>query len=266
MTGSRAIGFGDPDAAFVNPKYPNPESVTDERLLRKQRLAIAFRVFAKLGYDDGAAGHITARDPEFTDHFWVNPVGCHWGLVRVRDLLLVAPDATVVEGGGGRVHAAAFAIHQAVHEARPDVVAAAHAHSPAGRAFSSLRRSLDPLNQDACAFYDDHAVYDAYGGVANTSDEGHHIADALGDRKAAILANHGLLTVGSTVDAAAWWFISMERCCRAQLDAEAAGTPAPIPPDLATATHDQVGAERWGRFSFFPLAQHVVTTQPDVLD
>lgn len=266
MTGRGPLGFETDGGSFVNPKYPVPDSPDDERLLRKQRLAIAFRVFAALGYDDGAAGHITARDPERADQFWVNPVGCHWSQVRVCDLLLVDASGTVVDGGRGKVNAAAFAIHQAVHEARPDVVAAAHAHSPAGRAFSSLRRPLASLNQDACAFHDDHAVYDAYGGVANTIDEGLSIAAALGDKKAAILANHGLLTVGATVDAAAWWFVSMERCCRAQLDAEAAGTPEPIPDELAAATHAQVGAERWGRFSFFPLAQRVVATRPDVLD
>ena len=262
----KALGFATGDAPFVNPKYPTPDTVEGERLLRKQRLAIAFRVFARLGFDDGVAGHLTARDPGHDDRFWVNPVGCDWSLLRVRDLLLVDDRGEVLEGGGGRVALAAFSIHAAVHRARPDVVAAAHAHTPAGRAFSALHRPLSPYTQDACAFHDDHAIHDAFGGVANTDEEGAHIASALGTHKAAILANHGLLTVGGSVDAAAWWFVSMERCCRAQLDAEAAGRPVPIPHGVASATRDQVGTERFGRFSFFPLAQRVVATEPDVLD
>ncbi|MCB0993884.1 MAG: class II aldolase/adducin family protein, partial [Acidimicrobiales bacterium] len=105
-----------------------------------------------------------------------------------------------------------------------------------------------------------------FGGVVNTDDEGALVTRALGNCKAAVLGNHGLITVGHTVDSAAWWFISMERCARAQLDAHAAGTPVPIPHDVALATRAQVGVERWGRFSFFPLALNVVATQPEVLD
>ena len=130
----------------------------------------------------------------------------------------------VVEGDRP-VNGAAFAIHSQVHAARPDVVAAAHSHSVYGKSWSSLGRTLDPITQDACAFYDDHAVFDDYTGVVLDLEEGKRIAHALGDNKAAILRNHGLLTVGHSVDEAAWWFITMERSCQAQLLAEAAGTP-----------------------------------------
>lgn len=260
-----AIGFDLGDGPFTNPKYPQPSTLDDQRLLRRQRLAIALRVFARHGFDDGAAGHVTVRDPELTDHFWVNPVGCPWSLTRVRDLLLVDPEGQVVEGSG-RVNLAAFTLHSHIHAARPDVVAAAHAHTAAGRAFSSLHQPLAPLNQDACAFYGDHILDVGYAGVVNTDDEGARVAAALGPCKAAVLANHGLLTVGHTVDSAAWWLVSLERCARAQLEAQAAGTPVPIPHDTALATRAQVGDERWGRFSFHPLALQVVATQPDVLD
>ena len=120
---------------------------------------------------------------------------------------------------------AAFAIHSQVHAARPDVIAAAHSHSIYGKAWSSLGRLLDPLTQDACAFYEDHALFDDYTGVVLDLEEGKRIAHALGDNKAVILRNHGLLTVGHSVDEAVWWFITMERSCQAQLLAEAAGTP-----------------------------------------
>src|SRR3954463_7637735 len=103
-------------------------TVEEERLHRKQNLAAAFRLFSRFGFDEGVAGHITARDPEMTDHFWVNPFGMHFGHIRVSDLVLVNHRGEVVEGGKP-VNAAAFAIHGAIHEARPDVVAAAHAHS-----------------------------------------------------------------------------------------------------------------------------------------
>src|SRR3990170_7946087 len=175
------------------------ETVDEERLYRKQRLAAAFRVFARRGYDEGLAGHITARDPELSDHFWVNPLAKHFSQIRVSDLILVNHEGQVVEGNA-MVNTAAFVIHSQVHAARPDVVAAAHSHSMHGKAWSTLGRLLDPLTQDACAFYEDHALFDDYTGVVVDIEEGKRIAHALGEKKAVILRNHGLLTAGHSVD------------------------------------------------------------------
>ena len=186
------------------------------------------------------AGHITARDPERLDHFWVNPFGMHFGHIRVSDLILVNHQGEVVEGDMP-VNGAAFAIHSQIHAARPDVVAAAHAHSIYGKSWSALGRTLDPITQDVCAFYDDHAVFDDYTGVVLDIEEGKRIAHALADNKAAILRNHGLLTVGHSVDEAVWWFITMERSCQAQLLASAAGEPVLIDPEMAKLTSGQVG-------------------------
>jgi ribulose-5-phosphate 4-epimerase/fuculose-1-phosphate aldolase len=240
-------------------------STGDERLHRKQRLAAAFRIFGRLGFDEGIAGHITARDPEHTDSFWVNPFGMSFKQIRVADLILVDHSGEVLEGSWP-VNAAAFAIHSAVHAARPEIVAAAHSHSVHGKAFSSLGRPLLPLTQDACIFYGDHAVDRDYGGVANDVAEGKRIAAALGDNKAAILANHGLITVGQSVDEATFWFTSMERTCQAQLLAEAAGAPRVIPDDIAAQVHAHVGSPLAGWFSAQPLFDWILAEQPDCLD
>src|SRR5271165_1510218 len=222
-------------------KFPKFDNVDEERRHRKQRLAAAFRLFVQFWFDEGVAGHITARDPELLDHFWVNPLGMNFKQIRVRDLILVNDRGEVVEGTWP-VNAAAFAIHSQIHAVRPDVVAAAHAHSVYGKAWSSLRRPLDPITQDSCAFYGDHGVFDDYTGVVYDLEEGKRLAHALGGNKAVILSNHGLLTVGQTsVDEAAWWFITMERTCQAQLLADAAGTPVLIDPGQAEKTAAQVG-------------------------
>ena len=92
------------------------------------------------------------------------------------------------------------------------------------------------------------------------------IAAALGPNKMAILRNHGLLTVGTTVDAAAWWFITGERTCQSQLAAMSAGKPVPIDHDHAVLTHGQVGSELAGQFSFHPLYSWIVAEEPDLLD
>jgi len=111
-------GFGPPVFA----------TAAEERLHRKRMLAAAFRLFSRFGFDEGVAGHITARDPEKLDHFWVNPFGMHFGQIRTSDLILVNHQGEVVEGKYP-VNGAAFAIHSRVHSARHDVIAAAHAHS-----------------------------------------------------------------------------------------------------------------------------------------
>jgi len=245
--------------------FPRFTSVEEERRHRKQRLAAAFRLFGRLGFGEGTAGHITARDPELTDHFWVNPLGMSFRHVRVKDLLLVNHKGEVVEGDWP-LNLAAFVIHSQIHAARPDVISAAHAHSVHGKAWSSLHRPLDPLTQDACAFYEDHALFDDYTGAVLDIEEGKRIAHALGNCKAAILANHGLLTVGHTVDEATWWFVTMERTCQAQLLAEAAGTPVPIRPDMAQLTAGQTGGHRTGWYQFQPLYDQVVAEEPDLLE
>jgi ribulose-5-phosphate 4-epimerase/fuculose-1-phosphate aldolase len=183
----------------------------------------------------------------------------------VSDLLLFNDQGDVVEGKY-EVNRAAFAIHSQVHRARPDVVAVAHSHSTYGRALSALGELLEPITQDVCAFYEDHALFDDYTGVVLDLDEGKRLAHALGDRKAIILRNHGLLTVGHSVDEAAWWFITMERSCQAQLLAEAAGSPVSIDPDMAKLTASQVGSHVAGYLSFQPLYDRIVREQPDLLD
>ena len=253
-------------AMIETPRYlPTFDTMEEERLHRKQRLAASFRLFGRFGFDEGVAGHITARDPELLDHFWVNPFGMSFSMISVSDLILVNHEGTVVEGDA-LVNGAAFAIHSQIHAARPDVIAAAHAHSVNGKAWSSLRRTLDPLTQDACAFYEDHALFDDYTGVVLDPEEGKRIAHALAGNKAAILSNHGLLTVGHSVDEAVWWFITMERTCQAQLLAEAAGTPVLIDVHQAELTATQVGSHLAGYYSFAPLYAKITQDQPDLFD
>lgn len=244
---------------------PPERSIDDERLHRKQRLAAAYRLFSKFGFDEGVAGHITARDPEFPDRFWVNRFGQHFSQITVSDLLCVNDQGEVVEGDG-IVNRAAYAIHSQVHAARPDVVAAAHAHSLYGKTLSALAMHVEPITQDACAFFEDHARFDDFTGVVFDVDEGKRIAHALGEHKAVILRNHGLLTVGQTVDEAAWWFITMERSCQSQLIAYSAGLPVPIDDENARLTASQVGSHAAGWFQFQPLYDRIVREQPDLLD
>jgi ribulose-5-phosphate 4-epimerase/fuculose-1-phosphate aldolase len=135
-----------------------------------------------------------------------------------------------------------------------------------GKSWATLGRLLDPITQDACAFYEDHGLFADFTGVVYEASEGERVAKALGPHKAVILRNHGLLTAGETVEEAAWWFITMDRSCQAQLLAEAAGEPVKIDHAQAIGTRQQVGGHLAGWFQFQPLLARIVRDEPDLLE
>ncbi|KAL4877770.1 class II aldolase and Adducin domain-containing protein [Aspergillus karnatakaensis] len=192
-------------------------------------MAGAFRIFAKLGFADGASGHISLRDPINPKTFWINPYGIHFDLLTVSDMVQVDEEGRRVGGADKPINTAGFIIHSVLHQRRPNVNAAVHMHSPYGRAWSTFGRGIDMLNQDSCMFYNDLAVYPSFGGVVFSTEEGHRISDALGPtKKNLILQNHGLLTTGGTVGEAAAFFIALERACHAQFLVESAILPGTV--------------------------------------
>lgn len=244
------------------PRNPFAERDTDqERLWRKQRLALSFRIFGRFGFDEGVAGHITARDPGDPNLFWVNPFGMSFKQITVDDLILVDHQGQVVDGTWP-VNRAAFAIHSSVHDARPDAVAAAHSHSKFGRAWSALGRELSPITQDSLLFFEDHSLFDDYTGTVNDPEEGKRLAHALGDNKAVILRNHGLLTVGQSVEEAVFWYVTMERSCEVELLARAAGEPVLVSDDVARATREENGGHIQGWFQAQPLFDWIAQVEP----
>ncbi|CAG9948201.1 unnamed protein product [Clonostachys rosea f. rosea IK726] len=194
-------------------KVPTFESKADERLWAKRQMAAAFRVFAKLGFSDGVAGHMSLRDP----------YAMHFSLIKVSDLVLVNAEGEIQEQTPHAISHAGFIIHSVLHEMRPDINVAVHLHSPHGVAWSAFGRPVEMLVQDMCYFYNDLSVYEGFGGTVLAKEEGRNLANALGPKnKNLILQNHGILTCGSNVGEAAGLFIALERACQRQLMIEAA--------------------------------------------
>ncbi|KAL5343420.1 class II aldolase/adducin domain-containing protein [Aspergillus crustosus] len=207
------------------PGVPKFTDVEVQRQHMLNHMAGAFRVFARHGFVEGMSGHISLRDPEFPDRFWTNPLGLHFGLLKPLDLILVDETGIAVGGNISRpANAAGFLIHAALHKSRPDVNAACHFHSTYGKAWSAFAQPLEMLNQDVAMFYGKaQGVYKDFGGVVLKEEESTALASALGNEgKGMILRNHGLLTVGSTVDEAAYLFLLMEKSCQIQLATDAA--------------------------------------------
>ncbi|SCU81618.1 LAMI_0B07030g1_1 [Lachancea mirantina] len=230
--GVHNLAFGGLEYVNKKPQFATKE---EERRHMLEHMAGAFRVFGRKGYAEGTAGHISVRDPIDPETFWINPLGRHFSLMRVSDLVHVDSDGNILpDGNQAVINRAGFKIHSHLHQARPNVNAACHTHTVNGKAWSAFGRELDMLNQDACMFYKKHTVYRNFGGVVLEDEEGQRLATALGDHKAIILQNHGLLTVGETIDEAAYLFTLMERTCEVQLQvemAERAGLPKKIIPD-----------------------------------
>lgn len=250
---------------YVKPVSGLSAEVAEERRRRKRALAAALRLLARERLVEGTTGHITVRDPADPGLFWVNPSGAYFGHVKASDLLLIDHAGKIVEGSG-RYNPTALAIHARIQAERPDVNAVAHAHSPHGRAFSALGRLLDPLTEESCAFFEDHALGPAFTGMGLGPDSCREIAAALGSRKALILPNHGLLTVGAGVEEAFWWLLSLEGACRTQLLAESAGPPRPIAPEIARNARKVIGNGRAAAAAFRGYYEMIVRLEPDLLD
>ncbi|MCW2551985.1 MAG: ribulose-5-phosphate 4-epimerase-like epimerase or aldolase [Mycobacterium sp.] len=224
------------DRDFLDPAAfePKIDDLAELRAHRKRRLALSYRVFGALGWGSLGDGHISARDPERPDCFWLGRYGVPFRYMTTDDLVLVRADGTVE--GGGHINMAAYFIHAPVHEALPGIVSAAHCHTPYGTPFSATVTRLEPISQEACAFFGDHEIFDDEEVSIGSVDGGKRIAAALGDARGVILRNHGLLTVGSTIDSAVGYFLLMERCAEVQVKARDA---RPIGAESARRVHDE---------------------------
>lgn len=268
LTEARENIYQPSQPGLMFPGRPVFDDVARERQYLKERLVGACRAFAREGFDYGFAGHLTVRDPERPNLYWTNPMAVHFRQVKVSNLILVDHRGQVVEGDYA-VNRAGFVLHAAVHEAHADIVAMCHAHTLYGTAFAALGKPLAPISQDVAAFFEDHVVInDEAGQVAVEENAGPKVADWFKGVKAAIHQNHGLFTASRhSIEAAAFWFIALERCCHQQLLVEATGaTPKLVPPQRSRYSREHVGSEYIGWLHFQTIWNDLVRTEPDMFD
>lgn len=266
--GSRESIYQPEQAGLTFPSIPQFSSKAQERQYLKERLVAACRAFALHGLDYGFAGHLTVRDPEFPELYWTNPMAVHFSQVKVSNLILADHQGTVREGSYA-LNRAGFVLHAAVHEENPDIVAMCHAHTLYGTAFSALGRPLAPITQDAAAFFEDHVVIrDEGGAVAVEEKAGNAVAGYFKGVKAAIHQNHGILTVSRhSIEAAAFWFIALERCCQQEMALEAMGSkPIHVSAERSRYSRKHVGSEYIGWLHFQPIYEQLAATQPDMFE
>jgi len=206
------------------------DRVSAEEWDTRVNLAACYRLAAHFRMTDMIYTHISARVPGPEHHFLINAFGLLWDEITASTLVKVTLDGETVEDPtGNRINRAGYVIHSAVHRARPDVNCVIHTHTAAGIAVSAQEDGLLPVSQHAMRFTNKLAYHD-YEGLALDLDEQQRLVRDLGDRKAMILRNHGLLTCGSSIYEAFDLMYYLERACQTQISAMAGGAKLRVPP------------------------------------
>jgi ribulose-5-phosphate 4-epimerase/fuculose-1-phosphate aldolase len=184
-------------------------------------LAAAYRLAAQRGWDDTIYTHLSASVPGEPGHYLINPFGARFDEITASSLVKVDVAGRVVDGSGASVNPSGFAIHGAVHAARPDAACVIHLHTPWGVALSLLPDGLQATSQFAMRLHRRLGRH-AYEGLALGAAEQARLVAHLGTLDGLILDNHGTLTVGRTVAEA--WMLSylLDHAAQAQLTAMAA--------------------------------------------
>lgn len=237
-----------------DPYAARPDTVGGEEWRARVDLAACYRLAARRGWTDLIYTHISLRLPGRDDAF----------LINASSLLTIDLDGRVIDGSDRRANPSGFAIHAAVHRARADAHCVIHLHTDAGIAVSALEHGLLPLSQHAMRFWRDLAYHD-YQGLAFAADEQARLVGELGPQRAMMLRNHGTLTCGRTVAEAFVLMDTLEKACRIQLAALAAG-PVSMPPDAVLArTHAQLtaDAEPEGALEWPALLRSLMRSEPD---
>ena len=192
-------------------------------------LAAAYRLVAERGWGDLIYTHISLAVPDEPGRFLINPFGLTFDEVTASSLVKIGIDGAIVGDSPYEVNVTGFAIHAAVHAARPDARCVMHLHNEAAVAVSMLEGGLRPLSQHALRFWGDLG-YHRYEGLALDRDEQRRLVAALGPRRAMLLHNHGSLVAGRTVAEAFVLMDMLDKACRMQLLAQATGAPLVVPP------------------------------------
>ena len=197
--------------------------VSPQEWQARVELAACYRLIAHFRMTDWIYNHISARAPDSHDHYLLNPFGLLYEEITASNLVKVDVQGRLVEDVALDVNPAAFVIHGAIHQARPDVACIIHTHTSAGVGVAAQAHGLLPISQHAFKVLDRVAYHD-FEGIALDTDEQERLVTDIGDKDVLILRNHGLLTMGRSVRQAFELMYYLERACQIQIAALAGGS------------------------------------------
>lgn len=237
-------------------------NVGESGLTTRQKLALTCRALFDAGHDSGLAGQITAR-AEQPGTYYTQRLGLGFDEITEGNLLTVDEDLNVLDGDGMANPANRF--HSWIYRARPDVQCIVHTHPFHVAALSMLEVPLVVSQMDTTPLYDDCAFLAQWPGVPVGNEEGEIISAALGDKKAILLAHHGQVVAGASVEEACSLAVLIERAAKLQLAAMAAGTIKELPESLAREAHDWTLRPERSQANFAYYARRALARHPDTL-
>ncbi len=238
------------------------ENFTEPGWTTRQKLALTCRALSDRGHDSGLAGQITAR-AEQPGTYYTQQLGLGFDEITEDNLLVVDEDLNVLEGTGMANPANRF--HSWIYRARPDVACIVHTHAFHVAALSMLETPLVVSHMDTTPLYEDCAFLPDWPGVPVGNEEGEIISAALGDKKAILLAHHGQIVAGASVEEACSLAVLIERAAKLQLAAMAAGTIKELPEKLAREAHDWTLLPNRSKANFAYYARRTLARHPDAL-
>ncbi|BBZ78026.1 putative class II aldolase [Mycolicibacterium anyangense] len=236
--------------------------VPETGLTTRQKVALTCRALFDAGHDSGLAGQITARG-ETPGTFYTQRLGLGFDEITEDNLLVVDEALNVLSGDGMANPANRF--HSWIYRSRPDVTCIVHTHPFHVVALSMLEIPLVVSQMDITPLYDDCAFLADWPGVPVGDEEGEIISAALGSKKAILLAHHGHVVAGASVEEACSLAMLIERAAKLQLAAMAAGSIAPLPERLAREAHDWTLNPKRSQANFAYYARRALVRHPDVL-
>ena len=239
----------------------NPMAPPLPALTPQAEVALLARMLHREGYDDHLAGHITARQSDGS--LLVNPWGLTWDEVRASDIMRIDLDGKVLEGKW--TVTPAITLHLELHKARDDVAVVVHNHPRWGTIWADLHRVPRVYDQTSAMVPGDPALYDDFGGSVDAVENARACVSALGDGRMALLANHGVLVVGTDIAQAHHRAVVLEWRCRQAWHVEAVGPGVPVRDEVFTqfsAPFDHVSFP--GLFE--AMARRELRADPSILD
>jgi len=228
-----------------------------------EKLALTCRILFDNGHDSCLAGQITSRGAD-AGTFYTQRLGLGFDEISASNMLLVDADLQPLSGEGMPNPANRF--HTWIYRERPDVNCIIHTHAFHASVLSMLETPLAISHMDTCVLFDDCAFLADWPGVPVGNEEGKLIASALGDKRAILLAHHGLLIASTSIEEACVMAIQFEKAAKMQLAASAAGTIRAIPEALGREAHDWIITRKRMEATFFYYARRAMKKYSDIFD
>ncbi|MCW2939326.1 MAG: putative aldolase [Actinomycetia bacterium] len=231
-------------------------------LTLRQELACAFRILARTGFSENIAGHIT-WSPDSSGDMWVNPWGLWWEEITASDICRVDGDGNVLEGKWDVTPA--IHIHTELHRRRPDARVVIHNHPYYVTVLAAMGVLPEIVHQTGTMFDADLSFVTEYTGEVDDAELGAALADMIGDKSTVILASHGIIVTGTTIQEATYRAASIDRMCHLAYDVMLLGKdPLPITPAIKAGMKKSL-LERGSEVYWAGAVRSLLRTEPDVL-